>query len=77
MFLAKNKVYMYMYAEWSKDSFQYQCLLGFDSFVQNFLLKGKSDANVIYRFSSISRSTKTIFKFQKPGSLLEVAQNIY
>ena len=32
--------------------------------------------NVIYRFSSISRSTRAIFKFQKLRSLLEIAQNI-
>ena len=31
---------------------------------------------VIYRFSSISRSTKAIFKFQKLRSLFEIAQNI-
>ena len=32
--------------------------------------------NVIYRFFSISRSTRAIFKFQKLRSLLEITQNI-
>ena len=32
--------------------------------------------DVIYRFSSISRSTRVTFKFQKLASLLEIAQNI-
>ena len=32
--------------------------------------------NVIYRFFSIARSTRAIFKFQKLRSLLEIAQNI-
>ena len=32
--------------------------------------------NVIYRFSSISRSTTAIFKFQKRRSLLEIAKHI-
>ena len=32
--------------------------------------------NVIYCFSSTSRSTKAIFQFQKLRSLLEIAQNI-
>ena len=32
--------------------------------------------NVIYRFSSISISTRAIYKFQRLGSLLEISQNI-
>ena len=36
----------------------------------------KRPFNVIYRFSSISKSTRAIFKFQKLRSLLEIAQNI-
>ena len=33
--------------------------------------------NVIYRFSSISRSTKAVFKFLKLRSLFEIGQNIF
>ena len=43
-----------------------------------YKITGSSWANewYIYRFSNISRSTRAIFKFHKPRSLLEIAQKV-